>query len=413
MVFELNDNNLLLDVAYKNCNYRILNCLGRGVCFVFCSSNGLYFPNELDVFLEKIVCFDRYEWTHVSTELLEYVRKIILIRDVRKNFYVTGINDKLNSIDQLIEFLKDECKGYRIITVGSSSGGYLASIVGAKLHAQAVFNFSGQWNLYKHNNVIKSYYYLNKYADSEMHNKYFSIGQMVKESGIPVFYFYPQQSEQDIKQAAFVRNIDNIYSLALNSDNHGQGLTAAESYVKLFLSDIEEIKKLSSSYSGKLLELDKISDLIDKLPLCKEVFNDRHETGEEIDIRIDSQRLQDKHLALFLMMNQWVRIKQDGKNFASYFVKKGYNRIAVYGMSYAGKTLINELKDTNIRVAYGIDRKAGFIHEDIPTITVEDTLEEVDAIVVTAITFFDKIKDRLSKKISCPIVSLKDILDEI
>lgn len=414
MDFQIDDHNLFLDAAYKNSNYRILNGLGEGkLCFVFCSSNGLYFPNELDVFLEKIVCYDRFDWAHVSTELIEYVRKIILIRDVRKNFYVTGINDKLNSIDKLLEFLKEECKGYRIITIGSSAGGYIASIIGAKLHAQAVFNFSGQWDLYENDNVIERYYYLNKYADSEMYNKYFNIVQMVKGSGIPIFYFYPHQSDLDIKQSAFVCNIDNVYSFALNSNQHSQGLTTTESYVKLFISDIEEIKKLSSSYSGKSLELDKISELINKLPLCTEVFGSGDEAKNNHGININSQHKPDKYRALFLMMNQWVTIKQEGKNLAAYFVKKGYNKIAVYGMSYAGKSLINELKGTDVQVVYGIDKNVSSIQEDIRIVTMEDILEEVDAIVVTAITYFVEIEDKLSKKVSCPIISLEDVLYEV
>ncbi len=36
----------------------------------------------------------------------------------------------------------------------------------------------------------------------------------------------------------------------------------------------------------------------------------------------------------------------------------------------------------------------------------------VDAIVVTAITFYDEIKEELSRKIDCPIISLEDILYE-
>ncbi len=66
--------------------------------------------------------------------------------------------------------------------------------------------------------------------------------------------------------------------------------------------------------------------------------------------------MSDKHLALFLMMNQWVRVKQEGKNLSSYFEENGYHKIAVYGMSYAGETLVNELEGTNIEVAYGIDQ---------------------------------------------------------
>ncbi len=121
----------------------------------------------------------------------------------------------------------------------------------------------------------------------------------------------------------------------------------------------------------------------------------------------------DKHLALFLMMNQWVRVKQEGKNLTEYFEKNGYHRIAVYGMSYAGETLIEELKGTKTEVAYGIDRNADTIYSDIDIVSMEDSLEAVDAVVVTAITFFDEIEQKLSEKMECPVLSLEDILYEI
>ena len=123
--------------------------------------------------------------------------------------------------------------------------------------------------------------------------------------------------------------------------------------------------------------------------------------------------MSDKHLQLFLMMNQWVKVKQEGKNLASYFDKNGYKKIAVYGMSYAGETLIDELKDTGILIAYGIDKNADSIYADIDIMTMEDSLDEVDAVVVTAITFFEEIADNLSVKLDCPILSLEDILYEV
>lgn len=38
-------------------------------------------------------------------------------------------------------------------------------------------------------------------------------------------------------------------------------------------------------------------------------------------------QLSDKHLNLFLMMNQWVKVKQEGKNLSSYFEKKNIRRL--------------------------------------------------------------------------------------
>lgn len=125
------------------------------------------------------------------------------------------------------------------------------------------------------------------------------------------------------------------------------------------------------------------------------------------------RKMSDKHLELFLMMNQWVKVKQEGKNLAEYFEKNNIRTIAIYGMSYAGETLISELKGSGICVRYGIDNNAGRIYSSLDIVTMEGELKEVDAVVVTAITFFDEIREKLNEKLHCPIISLEDILYEI
>lgn len=133
-------------------------------------------------------------------------------------------------------------------------------------------------------------------------------------------------------------------------------------------------------------------------------------TGKEMK---RTKHMSDKHLALFLMMNQWVKVKQAGKNLSTYFEKEGYKKIAIYGVSYAGETLIDELANTGVKVAYGIDQKAGTLYADVDIVSMDNDLEPVDAVVVTAITFFDEIEEKLSEKVSCPIISLEDILYEV
>ena len=125
------------------------------------------------------------------------------------------------------------------------------------------------------------------------------------------------------------------------------------------------------------------------------------------------QALSDKHLVLFRMMNQWVKVKQEGKNLSSYFEKNGYKKIAIYGMNYVGETLLEELKGTGVEVAYAIDKNAERIYADIDVYTPDDDLGQVDAVVVTAITFFDEIEELLSDKTDCPAISLEDVLYEV
>lgn len=126
-----------------------------------------------------------------------------------------------------------------------------------------------------------------------------------------------------------------------------------------------------------------------------------------------AKKMSDKHFALFLMMNQWVKVKQEGKNLASYFEKHNYKKIAVYGMSYAGETLVSELNGCQIEIKYGIDKNPTCIYSDIDIVTLDDHLEEVDAVVVTPVFFFKEIEEQLAQVLDCPIISLEDILYEV
>ena len=69
--------------------------------------------------------------------------------------------------------------------------------------------------------------------------------------------------------------------------------------------------------------------------------------------------MSDKHLSLYLMMNQWVKIKQENKSIATYLEENGYKQVAVYGMNYVGETLLSELENTNVKVNYAIDAADG------------------------------------------------------
>ncbi|MDE5938066.1 MAG: hypothetical protein K2H37_03165 [Lachnospiraceae bacterium] len=126
-----------------------------------------------------------------------------------------------------------------------------------------------------------------------------------------------------------------------------------------------------------------------------------------------AQKMSDKHLALFLMMNHWVKVKQEGKNLSSYFKQHDYKKIAIYGMSYAGETLIDELRGTGVEIVCGIDNNAASMYSDVKILEVNDFEGNVDVVVVTAITFFDEIEDQLSKRLDCPIISLEDVLYDV
>lgn len=129
---------------------------------------------------------------------------------------------------------------------------------------------------------------------------------------------------------------------------------------------------------------------------------------------IDYWRKQaNKNRGLFLLMDQWVCLKQDGRKIERYFIKNNLKRIAIYGMSYVGKRLSKELKCSEVEVIYGIDRNASIIYSEIELVTMDADLEDVDAIVVTSVDEYDSICSMLSQKISCPIIAIEDVVNEV
>lgn len=120
-----------------------------------------------------------------------------------------------------------------------------------------------------------------------------------------------------------------------------------------------------------------------------------------------------KNRGLFLLMDQWVYLKQDGRKIEKYFIHNNLKCIAIYGMSYVGKRLTKELKGTEVEVVYGIDRNAANIYSEIELVTMDADLKDVDAIVVTSVDEYDSIYSMLSQKISCPIIAIEDIINEV
>lgn len=123
--------------------------------------------------------------------------------------------------------------------------------------------------------------------------------------------------------------------------------------------------------------------------------------------------MSEKHLALFLLMNEWMKTKQEGKHIKEYFEKNEYKSVAIYGLSYIGERLLDELKDCGVEVKYAVDKNADSIYADLDVHLPDEELPKVDVVVVTAVYFFDEIYNNLMDKVSCPIVSLEDVIYEI
>lgn len=115
----------------------------------------------------------------------------------------------------------------------------------------------------------------------------------------------------------------------------------------------------------------------------------------------------------YSILNQWLMIKNEGKQVSTFFIDRGYYNIAIYGVGELGNRLIEELKTSDIKIKYGIDKNASSVYSEIEVVDLEEDLPKVDAIVVTAAFAFDEVEKNLSLKTNAPIISIEDVVFEV
>lgn len=260
-------DSVFMQKAYGQANFKIQDnsesC--ENTCIIFFSSNAIYYPNT-EAELKKAVQKDRFEWENISQSpiLKRKVKRYIFVRDLYKQWYISGINSDVNSIDKLIELLADLTSGYRVITVGSSAGGYAAVLFGVLLKAEKVFCFAGQWD-------ISEQCGNNPFVDGAIQNRYqyIKIADLVKNSRTPVFYMWPLHSDWDAKQAENVLKNGNVISFAFNASDHGV-CCYSFNIPDLIVKDVDTLKKLGSI--KKIHGWKKVSFLLQSVGLGKGIY---------------------------------------------------------------------------------------------------------------------------------------------
>lgn len=117
-----------------------------------------------------------------------------------------------------------------------------------------------------------------------------------------------------------------------------------------------------------------------------------------IDMRID-----------LLMITRYV----SGIGFDKMLKAHNFQHVAIYGAANVGKCLYHFLDSSEIEVVCFIDKtKSAEMLYDIPICDSNNIDPNIDAIIVTPLTYFDEIYDDLNKKVDCPIIPVVDILGD-
>lgn len=166
-------------------------------------------------------------------------------------------------------------------------------------------------------------------------------------------------------------------------------------------------------------ELGKMHETIENTSFISKDFIDAmlysiKASFDEQKKKIDTDRENRKLLVFYEVLLQWVENRIAGNGFYDFLKKAGIKTVAIYGIKELGELLYKELKDSDIEVKYIIDMRKNEIVSTIPVYSVNDELPTVDAVIVTAITYYDEIRERLLDRIpNSKIYNLEEMIFEI
>lgn len=126
------------------------------------------------------------------------------------------------------------------------------------------------------------------------------------------------------------------------------------------------------------------------------------------------KEMADKNYCIIRLLSRILEIKQKGMSLENFFQKNGYKRIAIYGMGFLGQRLYDEFMDSSIEMVGAIDRNSNIKLDKCQIYqSVHEMKEEPDVVVVTAITYYNEIKEEIQKESSVLVISMEDVINQM
>lgn len=237
--FVFQTDSELARIAYQTKDNYLIEydeAQSKEYCAVYFSSNDIYYPNTEKALCNSIFELNKFEWFNLR---VPYASKHIFIRDIHKQWYLTGINSIIDSPDKLLHFLRDETAGYEITSLGSSAGGFAAVLYGSLLNARLILSFNGQFQIKSLLNTSQESVnpIIFRFNRSNKYLKYFDIKPFVKESR-NIFYFFSNASLVDCEQYRHIQDMD-VNVVQFSTSHHGIPFLKCNLPVILKMTNIE------------------------------------------------------------------------------------------------------------------------------------------------------------------------------
>lgn len=171
------------------------------------------------------------------------------------------------------------------------------------------------------------------------------------------------------------------------------------------------------------LDYDSIANALGKYRACQCNLPEKYlETYLKTNVVYDSMREEvvarektlQKYMQFYRIMIRWLSAKQEGHEIASYLKSRGIKKVAIYGYSDMGKLLYKELLQSSIAVTSILDKRdiqCSSSNLQIQLPSKGDT--KVDAVLVTAVYYYDEIKLELMRLGYQNILSLQEIVEQL
>ncbi len=121
----------------------------------------------------------------------------------------------------------------------------------------------------------------------------------------------------------------------------------------------------------------------------------------------------DKFRKMFYVLDDWTASEEHGQLLEAYLADHEIQNLAVYGYGPLGKRLVRQLSGSNIHIKYIIDQNAAFLETECPAYTLEDDLEDVDAVIVSLVQDEMVIAGAIRRKLSAKVLMISNIVSEI
>lgn len=136
------------------------------------------------------------------------------------------------------------------------------------------------------------------------------------------------------------------------------------------------------------------------------------------DKSIELEEKLQKQILFYWILTKWMDYKIKGQNIAEILKRYGYMKIVVYGYAELGQLLCKELLQGGMRVEYVLDKTVETTgNSELPVYKPSDAgganqaLLQIDVVIVTAVYYFEEIKQELTETGYQNVISMRALLE--